>query len=233
MEIKGGVIGQDIVIKCWGNVNAAFLENVGRVEVKGDLTVSGSMVQVNALVGGNIRVLTGKGVLAGGHYVVSGSVFVKELGSSDEVLTEISVGVNPLLEEKKVKLAADKELWSDRMNELLRNTTGLRALKKEKGAEFTSEQAELLKKYNALLPQAAERVNQVTMAEEALLAEIEQSCGESIYVSGILHPGAKVTIGGVTRILNTQESGVVIYFDKEVHQIKCRKLSPEESQLST
>lgn len=230
LEVNAGVVGQDIIIKCWGSVNAVFFENVGRVEVKNDLTVSEAMVQVNALVGGNIRLLSGKGVLAGGRYVVGGSVFVKELGSSDEVLTEISVGVNPLLEERKVKLTAEKELWSGRMNELLRNTTGLRGLQKEKGAQFPPEQAALLKKYNSMLPQAAERVNQLTEEEDALLAEIEQSSSEGVYVYGILHPGARVTIGGVTRILNSQENGVMVYLDKEVRQIKCRVLTPEERQ---
>lgn len=230
LEIKGGVIGQDIVIKCWGNVNAVFLENVGRIEVKGDLIVSGSMVQVNALVGGNIMVVSGKGVLAGGHYVVGGSVFVMELGSSDEVMTEISVGVNPLLEDKKVKMELEKELWSGRMSELLRNATGLRGLQKEQGAAFSLEQAELLRKYNAMLPEAAAKVNQLAEEEEALQAEIAQSASECVYVYGILHPGAKVTIGGVTRILNTPEKEVAIFFDKEVHQIRCRSLSPEERQ---
>jgi len=230
VEIKGGVIGREIVIKSWANVKAVFLENVGRVEVKGDLTVTESMVQVHAMVGGNIRILGGSGVLAGGHYVAGGSVFVKELGSTDEVETEISVGVNPLLEEKKEKLYAEKGLWSDRMGELIRNTTGLKALQKEKGKDFPPEQAELLKKYNTMLPQAAERVSQLSEAEEALLAEIEQAANESIYVYGTLHPGAKITIGGVTRVLNTQEQGVVIHFDKEGRQIRCRSMSPTERQ---
>lgn len=231
LEIKGGCIGHEIVIKCWGNVTANFMDNVGRVEVKGDLTVTESMVQVHALVGGNIRVMGGKGVLAGGHYVVGGSVFAKELGSEDEVSTEISVGVNPLLDEKRAKLDQEKEVWSGRMNELIRNTTGLKAMQKEKGKAFSPEQAELLKKYTQMLPQVMERVNQLTLAEEALEAEMEQAAKESIYVYGIMHPGTKITIGGVTRVLTSQESGVVIHFDRDNRQIHCRTMTPEERQV--
>lgn len=230
VEIKGGVMGHDIVIKCWGNVNVTFLDNVGRVEVKGDLTVTESMVQVHALVGGSLRVLSGQGVLAGGHYIVGGSIFVKELGLSDEVTTELSVGINPALDEKKATLDQEKGVWSARMNELLRNTTGLKALQKEKGKAFTPEQAELLKKYNQMLPQVAERVNQLTEAEQALEAEMAQAASESIYVYGTLYPGAKVTIGGVTRVMTSQENGVVIHFDRENRQIHCRSMSPEERQ---
>ncbi len=230
LEIKAGVIGRDIVIKCWGNTNANFMESVGRVEVKGDLVVAESMVQVQAMVGGNIRVVKGQGVLAGGRYIVGGSVFVKELGSTDEVSTELSVGVNPALEEKKEKLVKEKELWSGRMNELIRNTTGLKALQKEKGAEFPAEQLALLKKYNQMLPQVMERVNQLTEAEQAVEAEIEQAASESIYVYGQLHPGAKISIGGVTRIITTPENGVVIHFDRENRQIRCRAMTPEERQ---
>jgi hypothetical protein len=199
--------------------------------VKGDLNVAESMVQVQAMVGGNIRVMQGKGVLAGGKYIVGGSVFVKELGSSDEVETDLSIGVNPALEEKKTKLKEELKVWSAKMNELIRNTTGLKALQKEKGAAFPPEKVELLKKYNQLLPQVMAQVNKLAEEEEALNAEIEQAAGESIYVYGQLHPGAKVTICGITRILNTPENGVVIHFDREKHQIRCRALSPEERQL--
>lgn len=231
LEIKAGVIGQDIVIKCWGNFTANFMENVGRVEVKGDLNVHESMVQVHALVGGNVRVVKGKGVLAGGKYVVGGSIFVKELGSSDEVGTDLSVGVNPLLDEKKEKLKEEQAVWGAKMNELIRNTTGLKALQKEKGSNFPPEQQLLLKKYNHLLPQVMEQVNKLSEEEQVLEAEIEQAANESIYVFDVLHPGAKVSIGGISRILTSTEKGVVIHFDREKRQIHCRAMTPEEKQL--
>lgn len=231
LEIKAGVIGRDVVIKCWGSFTVNFMESVGRVEVKGDLNVTETMVQVHAMVGGNIRVTKGKGVLAGGKYVVGGSVFVKELGSTDEVETDLSVGVNPALDDKKDKLNEEKAVWSSKMNELIRNTTGLKALQKEKGVAFPPEQADLLKKYNHMLPQVMERVNKLAEEEEVLNAEIEQSASESIYVFGLLHPGAKISIGGITRILTSSENGVVIHFDREKRQIHCRAMTPEEKQL--
>ena len=233
LEIKAGVIGRDVVIKCWGNVNVNFMENVGRVEVKGDLNVMESMVQVQAMVGGDIRVVKGKGILAGGHYVVGGSVYARELGSSDEVTTELSVGVNPALDEKKDTLDREKAIWSSRMSDLIRNTTGLKSLQKEKGAAFPPEQAALLKKYNQMLPQVMERVNQLAEAEQGLLAEIEQCTNESIYVYGLLHPGARISIGGITRIITSQENGVVIHFDREKRQVRCRAMTSEEKQQST
>jgi uncharacterized protein (DUF342 family) len=231
LEIKGGVIGRDIVIKCWGNVTATFMDNVGRVEVKGDLTVTDFMAQVRAMVGGNIRVLTGQGILAGGHYIVGGSVFVKDLGSTDEVTTELSVGINPLLDQKKVSLDQEKGAWSAKMNELLRNTTGLKVMQKEKGSAFPPAQAELLKKYVQMLPQIMERVNKLTEEQEALEVEMERAANESIYVYGTLYPGAKITIGGVTRVISTLDNGVVIHFDKENRQIHCRAMTPEEKQV--
>ncbi len=231
LEIKAGVIGHEVVIKCWGNFSVNFMENVGRVEVKGDLNVIESMVQVKAMVGGNIRVAQGKGILAGGHYVVGGSVYAKELGSTDEVETDLSVGVNPALDAKKDKLKGEKAVWAAKMNELIRNTTGLKALRKEKGpAAFPPEQAELLKKYNHMLPAVMEQVNKLAEEEQALEAEIEQATNESVYVFGLLHPGAKISIGGMTRIFNSPENGVIIYFDRDKRQIHCRGMSPEERQ---
>lgn len=231
LEIKEGVIGQDIVIKCWGNFTANFMENVGRVEVKGDLNVHEAMFQVHALVGGNIRVVKGKGVLAGGKYVVGGSVFVKELGTDDEVGTDLSVGVNPVLDEKKDKLKEEQAVWGAKMNELIRNTTGLKALQKEQGSAFPPEQIALLNKYNHLLPKVMEQVNKLAEEEQVLEAEIEQAGNESIYVFDELHPGAKVSICGISRILTSSEKAVVIHFDREKRQIHCRAMTAEEKML--
>lgn len=228
LSIKGGVIGRDIVIKCWGNVTATFMDNVGRVEAKGDLIVTDSMIQVRAMVGGNIKVLTGQGILAGGHYVVGGSVYVKELGSADEINTELSVGVNPILDQNKAALDRERELWSGRMNELLRNTTGLSTMQKEKGSAFPADKAELLKKYKQMLPKVMEKVDKLGEALNALEAEMEQAAKESIYVYGTLYPGAKISIGGVTRVISSQDKAVVIHFDRDNRQIHCRAMTDKE-----
>jgi len=51
LDIKGGVMGTISSSSAGKTSRLFFLDNVGRVEVKGDLTVTESMVQVRAMVG--------------------------------------------------------------------------------------------------------------------------------------------------------------------------------------
>lgn len=229
IEIKGGVIGDEIVIQCWGNVTVDFVENVGRIEVKENLTVTDSIIQANVRVGKDVTVTSGKGTLIGGKYIVGGSLYAKEVGSEAEVNTDIEVGINPELEERKQKLEQEKEIWPEKMNKIIKTTTALKKLQKDEGG-LSEDKAELLKKYNDMLPEVMEKVNALTEMEEALALEFEQAASECVYVYGTVFPGTRVTIGSLSRTLTSMEEGVVIHLDKATRQIHCRALTPEEKQ---
>ncbi len=228
LEIKGGVVGEAVVIRSWGDGSIDFVEGVNTIEVKGSLTVTDSIIQGRARVGVDFRVLGGKGVLIGGHCTVGGSVYARELGSDGEVVTEINVGINPRLAEKVEKLERDKEIWPEKMTEILKATSALKEMQRDEKGNLIPEKVELLRQYNAMLPEAMEKVNQITERENELALEMDQAANESVYVYGILYPGTKVTIAGVTRIINTMEEGTVVYFNKDKQQIHCRAMTPEE-----
>lgn len=225
--IKGGVIGDEIVIQCWGDVKVDFVENVGRIEVKSNLYVSDTIIQAKVHAGKDVIVTGGKGILIGGKYIVGGSLHAKEIGSEAEVSTEIAVGINPELEERKQHLAKEKELWPAKMNEIIKTTTALKKQQKDEGS-LPPDKMELLKKLNGMLPEVMEKVNQLTEKEEALEVELEKATNECVYVYGTVFPGTRVSIGSLSRTLTSMEERVVIHFDKPTQQIHCRAMTPEE-----
>nr|MBF0222132.1 DUF342 domain-containing protein [Desulfobulbaceae bacterium] len=225
--IKGGVIGDEIVIQCWGDVKADFVENVGRIEVKGSLHVSDTIIQANVHVGKDVIVTGGKGILIGGKYIVGGSLHAKAIGSEAEVTTEIAVGINPELEERKQHLAKEKQLWPAKMNEIIKNTTALKKQQKDEGG-LPPDKMELLKKLNSNLPEVMAKVNELTEKEEALEVELDKATNESVYVYGTVFPGTRVSIGSLSRTLISTEERVVIHLDKATQQIHCRAMTPEE-----
>ena len=230
LSVKGGTIGSDVVIQCWGCATIDFIENVGRIEVKGDLIITDAIIQGHARVGNDLFVAKGKGTLIGGSFIVGGSAYITELGSDGEVVTEISVGINPKLEEKKKKLHEDKEIWPVKMNEVIKNTTALKKQQREMGKEFPPEKLELLKQCNESLPQIMEKVNSLNELEKDLEAEIEETISACIYVYGKVYPGVHVEIGGISRTLVSEEQCVVIHFDKHSRSIRCRSMTPEERE---
>ncbi len=230
LEIKGGVIGADVILRSWGDIIVDFAENIGKIEVRGSLTISDSIIQANVKTGGDVYVLQGKGTLIGGKYIVGGSVYVKELGSDAEVVTELSVGMNPELEEKKRKLDEEKAVWPVKMSEILKNTTALKKMQKEEGADFPQEKNELLKKLNDQLPFVMDKVNEITVQEETMDEEMAKTINECVYVYGTVYPGVRVNVGSHSRVLSSEENSVAIYFDKTEHKIKLRTLTEAEKE---
>lgn len=231
LEIKGGVVGEGVVLKCWGNAKVDFVENVGMIEAKGDFTITDSIVQGHARIGGNLKVLSGKGTLIGGEFIMGGSAYVRELGSDAEVATHVSVGINPALAEKVEELQKEKEIWPEKMSEILKATTALKKMQRDDNGNLLPEKVALLKEYNDMLPEVMEKVNNITEREQELDLEMEQSASEAVYVKGIVYPGVTITIAGISRMLTASETSVVIHFDKEKRAIHCRAMTPEEKEI--
>lgn len=229
LEIKGGVVGESVLIQCWGSVTIDFVENVGRIEVKNTLRIKDSIIQANVRAGQDVVVTSGKGSLIGGKYIVGGSVYAKEVGSEAEVNTDIEVGINPELMERKQRLEKEKLIWPEKMNELLKTTSAIKKQEKDDGG-LAPDKVELLKKLNGMLPEVMDKVNQLTIKEEALEAEIDQTTNECVYAYGAVFPGTRVTIGSMSRTLTSKEDCVVVHFDKSTRQIHCRAMTPEERQ---
>jgi uncharacterized protein (DUF342 family) len=200
--------------------------------VNGDLTITDAIIQGHARVGGNLRVTSGKGTLIGGEFILGGSAHIRELGSDAEVITNISVGINPSLAKKVEELASEKEIWPDKMSEILKATTALKKMQRDASGNLIPEKVAMLKEYNAMLPEVMDKVNSITEREQELDEEIEQSANEAIYVYDTVYPGVTVTIAGISRMLSSPETATVIHFDKEKRQIHCRAMTPEERQAN-
>ncbi|MEW6593574.1 MAG: FapA family protein [Thermodesulfobacteriota bacterium] len=229
LTVVGSAVGEQTVLRAKGTVTVDFMENGARVETASDLIVNDYIVQCRAMVGKNLIVKgKEKGVVIGGNYIVGGSMFAKELGAETEITTTVSVGIIPSLQAKKLQLDADLQLWSDRLNEIIKNISTLEKMKKELGAGFPQDKAVLLQKYTAAMPKAMERVNLLTEQTKAMEEDLEQMVNENVYVYGKLYPGVVIKIGSVTRVTTSEEEQCVAYYDKDTRQIFIRKMSRDE-----
>ncbi|HIJ78077.1 MAG TPA: DUF342 domain-containing protein [Deltaproteobacteria bacterium] len=228
LYVASGTVGEDAVLRAKGNVTVDFVENGPHIETAGKLIVNDFLVQIDAKVGKDVIATKGKGTIIGGKFIVAGSIHVVDLGSDAEIMTDISVGMIPSLQAKKIKLDEEFVTWSDRLNEVLKNISALDKMKKDMGAGFPEDKAVLLKKCQGFMPKAMDKVNDLTEANNQLAEELGQMINERIYVYGTLFPGVVVKIGSLARTITLEEQEVVVFFDKEVHQILVRKMTREE-----
>ncbi|MFH1215848.1 MAG: FapA family protein [Pseudomonadota bacterium] len=232
IKISGGLVGQDAEVRAKGNITIDFCENFGEIEARGSVTVTNFIVQGRVKSGGNMTVLQGKGVAIGGKYILGGSMHVKELGSEAEVVTEITVGLQPELEKRKRQIEAAKGYWPNRMNEILKNISALNEMKKAEGKDFGGEKADILAELNKMMPEVMEKNNQLTEMEMELDRDLDLAANESIYVYGTLHPGVNVTIGKASRMIDKREDQVVVELQKNNMQIYVRGMTPEEKEVA-
>lgn len=232
LKITGGLIGEDCSIKAWGDLDVDFCENTGPIVVRGSATIHDFAVQANMHIEKDLLAREGKGAIIGGNYVLGGSMYVQELGSDAEVLTEVTTGLNPHLESRKGKIEAARELVSPKLNETLKDISSLSAMQKKEGKDFPPDKVALLKKLNAMMPKLMDKSNELTVMEEKLEEEILQAATESVYVYKIVYPGVSVTIGKASRVLNSEETKVVIELDKTTQKIHARAMTPEESSAA-
>lgn len=228
LKIRGGVIGPNAVLRAKGDISVDFMENDCEVEALGNLFMADFAVQCRARVGGFVK-STSNGSIIGGRYVVTGSMFVKELGSEAEVATEVSVGVKPALVKRKHQLDQELPLLSDKVNESIKNLSSFERMKREQGAAFSEALRERLAQLKAELPALTQKVEVLSNEAKALQEEIDGMVNECIYVYGKLYPGVIIRIGNFMRQTTMEEERVVIYYDKEAQQIMIRKMTPEEA----
>jgi uncharacterized protein len=230
IHIKGGMIGDDAVAKANGDISIDFCENIEILETKANLIVRDFIVQGKAKVGKDIKALEGKGRIIGGVLVAGGSIYAKELGSDGEVVTDITVGLNPGLEKRKRKIDEAMAVVPPKLTETLKNISSLNEMKKEEGKDFSEEKAQKLARLNKLMPQLMERSNQLTELEEQLDQDLDKAADESVYVLGTLYPGVKVTIGKASRVVATEENTVVVEFNRKKQTILIRSMSSDEKE---
>jgi len=102
--VKNGIINKkksEIVVK--GNLRTRFIEN-SSVFVKGEIFVEDYILQSDVESYSKITVSTfKKGQIIGSSVIAKKSVSARSIGNSNEILTNISVGLQPIIE-KKLKI---------------------------------------------------------------------------------------------------------------------------------
>ncbi|MFZ5774991.1 MAG: DUF342 domain-containing protein [Thermodesulfobacteriota bacterium] len=228
LNVSGGVVGDASLLRAKGDIVVDFVENGPKIESAASLYVNDFMLHAIVNIGGNVAAVKGKAAILGGKLIVAGSVHVRELGNEAGVTTDVSVGMIPSLQARKQALEEDIALWSDRLNEVLKNISTLERMKKEQGGKLDEEKATLLKKCQIFMPKAMEKVNALTEESNKITESLEQMVNEMVYVYDRLYPGVVVRIGSLARVITMEEDKVVVYFDKTSHQIMVRKMSREE-----
>lgn len=211
IEIGDGMNGNNFgELHAGGYVRSPFLENV-KIFAGEDIFVK-SMISCEAHSDRDICIDEGIGVVIGGTLMAGRSVSAKVIGSKARRKTEIILGVDPEVQEKKAKKKEQLEKTEATRSLLERNLELLKT---------TAEMGGLTEEQNSVLQQLEEQEALYRVMVEEQQAEFDEFKKKvSDYSECVLHcntifPPATVTIAESTYLVSSVISGSKFYYTKE------------------
>lgn len=191
-------------VQSHGNVIARFIEN-STVEAKGDILTE-VILHSTISCGGRVQVKGRRGLIAGGSISAGIDISAINIGSPMATITELEVGVSPLLREEHSTLVDEMEKT---MQELKKADQILTLLNKVESKENLSPDKAKMK-LKAIRTKLAS--TQKVPKMRARIMELEDifkgaSTGK-INIGGTVFPGVKVVIGTSVQYIKEQEEHV-------------------------
>lgn len=116
--VNAGIVGQGSgKVYAQNDLHTTFI-NQANIEVEGDLHVSQSILHSNILAGGSIYCNEGKGNIVGGNISAGKYIFVNECGNMMHTLTNIFIGENQKIIERKKWLENEISKLNEEMTKL-------------------------------------------------------------------------------------------------------------------
>jgi len=199
--IKGGIAGQNRgLVKAVEDVQALFAENAN-IEAGRDVRITDSVLHSNVRAGNMICVEERKGIITGGSVAAGEEIRCKIAGNAAAVVTKMSVGVDPTVQQKYSELC--KECKEDKAR-LKQITQMLNTLGKIDVSRLPQQRIDQI---NALTRSQFPLAGKIKRAEKEIQT-LEEAMGRmkdgKIRVSDIVYPGCRVVINAV--IMNVQTS---------------------------
>ncbi len=222
--VEGGFVtaGEDIVVKMGikgqgksviiasKDVFAKFVENA-TIEAGGNVTVGDSII--NSSVKANAIYVSGKnGSIVGGECVAIEKIVVKSAGSNLRVKTFLEVGVDPRIKAEHAKIVKDLTAYEKKLWEMEKGVNHIKKLR-EVQEQLPQKTEELYAKLTRARFQMMATVDRMKKRKEELEEMIDSFKREgTIVVTGVCYPGVRVTIKGVSMVVDSEIKAVKFYY---------------------
>jgi len=198
--VRGGIIAcQNQGVYCGGTVLTKYIEN-SKIEARGNIFIEKSSLHSQLTTNGSIIFLHEPGVIVGGSCQVKNSIYAKIIGAKWATPTKISLGVDPFLVQKSLKL---EEAISAKQEELKAHQDRLEEIhlffeqeqvSKEAAAELREEQELLQAKLVYLNEQLLQEQESLNSLKEKIKLDQEVNTNCRLYAFDTLFPGVEITI---------------------------------------
>lgn len=206
--IKGGVRGMNRgFIKAKGDFRASFAENAD-IEAGGDIFIQDVAMHSTIRAGHHLIMDEGKGQITGGNLAAGEEIRAKCIGNEANVITRLSVGVNPMLQKEYQTVLKEYNEAKKRL-EMLNKT--LSTLEKIDVKLLPPNKVEQL---NSLVRSQFPLAGKVERSEKRLReidTELHNMQNGRICVADTMYPGVRLSINSIVKNVQVKETHCTQY----------------------
>lgn len=195
--VNAGIVGQgNGKIFAQNNLHTTFI-NQGNIEVGEDLHVTQSILHSNVIAGGSIYCNQGKGNIVGGNVSASKYIFTNECGNMMHTPTNIYIGENQKIIDRKKELEKEKNSLLEELAKL-KKLASVFELKEAKGLELSPKEKIMRLRIKNTQQEMASRLQEFSEELEDLTRETDEEVG-FLQVKNHLYENTKITFGKYSR----------------------------------
>lgn len=206
--IKGGVRGMNRgFIKARGDFHASFAENAD-IEAGGDIFIQDVAMHSTIRAGHHLIMDEGKGQITGGNLAAGEEIRARCIGNEANVITRLSVGVNPMLQKEYQQVLKEYNEAKKRL-EMLNKT--LSTLEKIDIKLLPPNKVEQM---NSLVRSQFPLAGKVERSEKRLReidAEMQNMKHGRVCVADTMYPGVRLSINSIVKNVQVKESHCTQY----------------------
>ena len=214
--VQLGILGKGRAkILAGRGLRSGFIQDA-TVSVKKDIIVSHYIINSSIISGGKVKLLQNEGLIRGGKTFADQGIDVLEVGSSNNISTEIGVGGNNYYtaDSEKSNIQEIEDLKSRYL--LLDKREAFLKLLKNRVTSFSAEKSKKLNKIGDEIKNLQMQIKKYESKKKSLVIKSDSlDHNRSIKVRGTLHKGVTIAIGHVQYYIENMFQGVEIYIKGE------------------
>lgn len=179
---------------CEGDLIAKFIEN-SKIDVKGNIK-SDAIMHSQVTCGKKLEATGRKGLLVGGTFKVGEEIKAKVVGSPMATVTELEVGISPIMRKKYDEIKNELKQINDNLDKTAKAVDLL--TKMSRNMELPEDKRVLLSKSVQLKLQLQKKQEQIMKEQNELEEYFEELSKGKIKVYDVIYPGSRIIIGSST-----------------------------------
>ncbi len=211
LVVKGLIRAGNTVVKSGGSMKCTAVE-YAEVKAGKDVEVDDYLLDATCMAGGDVSVMSGKGLVAGGRVLLGGSFSAKITGTPANVPTMIHAGFNPGIKETHDGFVKELEDFAAKRTELKKALGKIEIMEKKQGlsAKMATLKGEIIKGLSDIEKATLERRKTV----EELEAHIGRLRAAAIEVHGRAYPNSIIRVANASLALKKEVESVLFRFRK-------------------